>query len=206
MITSDQIHEKEFSFKMRGYNDAEVDAYLDQLAAFIDNLSKENKELRERLKSTTDQLSYMKNLESTLRDTLITAQRSAEETTRNANLRAEEIVASANGKAAKIVSQAEAEADAIRRQLGAMRQQAAVYRQNFRMLLNAQMQLLDDSGLGKEQAESPAPARTTSAMPRINLMDERNENTAEKEKKTLQDQPLKATRGIRIVPVPQEEE
>ena len=28
MITSDQIHEKEFSFKLRGYNDAEVDAYL----------------------------------------------------------------------------------------------------------------------------------------------------------------------------------
>ena len=31
MITSDQIHEKEFSFKLRGYNDVEVDAYLDQL-------------------------------------------------------------------------------------------------------------------------------------------------------------------------------
>ena len=54
MITSDQIHEKEFSYKMRGYNDAEVDAYLDQLAAFIDNLTKENKELRERLKSTAE--------------------------------------------------------------------------------------------------------------------------------------------------------
>ena len=59
MITSDQIHEKEFSLKLRGYNEAEVDAYLDQLAAYLDNLSKENKELRERLKSTTDQLTYM---------------------------------------------------------------------------------------------------------------------------------------------------
>lgn len=150
MITSDQIHEKEFSYKMRGYNDAEVDAYLDQLAAFIDNLTKENKELRERLKSTADQLTYMKNLETTLRDTLITAQRSAEETTRNASLRAEEILSSANDEAAKIVSAANAEADAIRRQLGSLRQQASTYRQNFRMLLNAQMQLLDESGLGRE--------------------------------------------------------
>lgn len=146
MITSDQIHEKEFSFKLRGYNDAEVDAYLDQLAAFIDNLSKENKELRERLKSTTDQLTYMKNLESTLRDTLITAQRSADETTRGAKANAEEIIASANAEAARIVRQANGEADAIRRQLGTLRQQAAVYRQNFKMLLGAQMQLLDDSG------------------------------------------------------------
>ncbi len=202
MITSDQIHEKEFSFKMRGYNDAEVDAYLDQLAAFIDNISKENKDLRERLKSTTDQLTYMKNLETTLRDTLITAQRSAEETTRNANIRAEEIVMSANAEAEKIVKLANAEAEKIRSQLGALRQQAAVYRQNFRILLSAQMQLLEDSGLGKEKAEEAAPARATGPMPRINLVDTRAESAAEK--KNLQDQPLSAPK--RIVPIPQEDE
>ena len=193
MITSDQIHEKEFSYKMRGYNDAEVDAYLDQLAAFIDNLTKENKELRERLKSTADQLTYMKNLETTLRDTLITAQRSAEETTR-----------SANDEAAKIVSAANAEADAIRRQLGSLRQQASTYRQNFRMLLNAQMQLLDESGLGRERerAEEPPTARMA-AMPRINLTEGRQE--AAESKKGLQDQPLTSA-ARRIVPIPQEDE
>ena len=194
MITSDQIHEKEFSFKLRGYNDAEVDAYLDQLAAFIDNLSKENKELRERLKSTTDQLTYMKNLESTLRDTLITAQRSAEE-----------IIASANAEAARIVRQANGEADAIRRQLGTLRQQAAVYRQNFKMLLGAQMQLLDDSGLGQERADAqpaPSPRAAGAQMPRIDLAQDRAEAAAER--KNLQDHPLTAPR--RIVPIPQEEE
>ena len=196
MITSDQIHEKEFSFKLRGYNDAEVDAYLDQLAAFIDNLSKENKELRERLKSTTDQLTYMKNLESTLRDTLITAQRSADETTRGAK---------ANAEAARIVRQANGEADAIRRQLGTLRQQAAVYRQNFKMLLGAQMQLLDDSGLGQERADAqpaPSPRAAGAQMPRIDLAQDRAEAAAER--KNLQDHPLTAPR--RIVPIPQEEE
>ena len=196
MITSDQIHEKEFSFKLRGYNDAEVDAYLDQLAAFIDNLSKENKELRERLKSTTDQLTYMKNLESTLRDTLITAQRSADETTRSAK---------ANAEAARIVRQANGEADAIRRQLGTLRQQAAVYRQNFKMLLGAQMQLLDDSGLGQERADAqpaPSPRAAGAQMPRIDLAQDRAEAAAER--KNLQDHPLTAPR--RIVPIPQEEE
>ena len=205
MITSDQIHEKEFSFKLRGYNDAEVDAYLDQLAAFIDNLSKENKELRERLKSTTDQLTYMKNLESTLRDTLITAQRSADETTRGAKANAEEIIASANTEAARIVRQANGEADAIRRQLGTLRQQAAVYRQNFKMLLGAQMQLLDDSGLGQERADAqpaPSPRAAGTQMPRIDLAQDRAEAAAER--KNLQDHPLTAPR--RIVPIPQEEE
>ena len=190
MITSDQIHEKEFSLKLRGYNEAEVDAYLDQLAAYLDNLSKENKELRERLKSTTDQLTYMKNLESTLRDTLVTAQRSAEETTRSAKVRSDEIIQSANQEAARIVAQANAEADAVRRQLGTLRQQAATYRQNFRMRLSSQMQLLDDSGLGREKADEPAapsaPARSATIQ-RIDL---------------VQDAPAPR----KIVPIPQEDD
>lgn len=190
MITSNQIHEKEFSLKIRGYNEAEVDAYLDQLAAYLDNLSKENKELRERLKSTTDQLTYMKNLESTLRDTLVTAQRSAEETTRSAKTRADEIVRDANLEVARIVAQANAEADAVRRQLGSLRQQTATYRQSFRMLLSSQMQLLDESGLGQERANEPAasPTMTRGAtMQRIDL---------------VQDAPAPR----KIVPIPQEDE
>lgn len=199
MITSEQIHEKEFTFKIRGYNDAEVDAYLDQLAAYIDNLSKENKELRERLKSTTDQLTYMKNLETTLRDTLVTAQRSAEETTREANLRSEEIINAANSEAAHIIAQANNEADALRRQLAGLRQQAAVYRQNFVMLLNSQMQLLNDAGFGKERMEEPvgsAGNARLSSMQRINLAEELQAERRERD--------AMATR--KIVPIPQEEE
>lgn len=195
MITSEQIHEKEFSFKLRGYNDAEVDAYLDQIAAYIDNLSRENKELRERLKNTTDQLTYMKNLETTLRDTLVTAQRSAEETTLAANMRAEEIIAAANAEGNHIIAQANAEAEQVRRQLTGLKQQAVVYRQNFRMLLNSQMQLLDDAGFGKERMEEQAPAVTRSAtLPRINLAEEMHAERHD---------PM-ATR--KIVPIPQEEE
>ena len=199
MITSEQIHEKECTFKIRGYNDAEVDAYLDQLAAYIDNLSKENKELRERLKSTTDQLTYMKNLETTLRDTLVTAQRSAEETTREANLRSEEIINAANSEAAHIIAQANNEADALRRQLAGLRQQAAVYRQNFVMLLNSQMQLLNDAGFGKERMEEPvgsAGNARLSSMQRINLAEELQAERRERD--------AMATR--KIVPIPQEEE
>ena len=197
MITSEQIHEKEFSFKIRGYNDAEVDAYLDQIAAYIDNLSRENKELRERLKNTTDQLTYMKNLETTLRDTLVTAQRSAEETTRVANLRAEEILAAADAEGNRIIAQANAEAEQVRRQLSGLKQQAAVYRQNFRMLLNSQMQLLDDAGFGKERMEEPAGVNTTvrsASLTRINLAEDMQADRRD---------PM-ATR--KIVPIPQEEE
>ena len=72
------------------------------------------------------------------------------------------------------------------------------------MLLNAQMQLLDESGLGRERerAEEPPTARMA-AMPRINLTEGRQE--AAESKKGLQDQPLTSA-ARRIVPIPQEDE
>ena len=80
--------------------------------------------------------------------------------------------------------------NAVRRQLGTLRQQAATYRQNFRMLLSSQMQLLDDSGLGREKADEPAapsaPARSATIQ-RIDL---------------VQDAPAPR----KIVPIPQEDD
>ena len=145
MITSDQIHEKEFSYKMRGYNDAEVDAYLDQLAAFIDNLTKENKELRERLKSTADQLTYMKNLETTLRDTLINAQRIADETVAEARKKAQEVITGAEEQAATTVSNAKAEAESVKAEADNIRKTIATYRANFRRLVEGQVQVLKET-------------------------------------------------------------
>ncbi len=154
MITSAQIHDKEFERRFRGYDEGEVDQYLDQLAAYIDNLAQENKELREKLKVTNDQLTYMKNLEDTLRDTLVTAQRSAEETNRAANAKAEEIVSAANEEAKRIVQKAQAETAAAKKQIDELQRQASVYRSNFRMLMQAQLQILDDSALGREKGEN----------------------------------------------------
>ncbi len=194
MITSDQIHEKQFSYKMRGYNEAEVDEYLDSLASYIDTLSKENRELKERLKSTTDQLTYMKNLETTLRDTLVTAQRSAEETLQNANQKADDIVANANAEGENIIKAANREADGVRRQIASLQQQASVYRQNFTMLLNSQMQILEDSGIGKTKPGDSVASSPRSSMQRITLTE------TESDTRVIKPTPRK------IVPIPTDDE
>ena len=172
MITSAQIHDKEFERKFRGYDEQAVDEYLDQLAAYIDNLSLENKELREKLKTTADQLTYMKNLEDTLRETLVTAQRSAEETGRNAAAKAEEIVSTANEQARRILQKAKDEAAAAQRQIDELQRQASVYRSNFRMLMQAQLQILEDSTIGREREERQAGEQSGPTKRRGVLCDE----------------------------------
>lgn len=173
MNLSEQILNKEFVKKLWGYDEAMVDEYLKQIAAYLDNLNVENRDLREKLKTTADQLAYMKNLENTLRDTLITAQKSAEETTRNATFRAEGIISTANEQARRILQQAEDDIVAQRKELDELRRQASIYRSNFKMLMHAQLQIMEDSGIGKE------PAEQDTNVPR---------------RKTLKDEPLDAIR------------
>ncbi|MDR2514309.1 MAG: DivIVA domain-containing protein [Christensenellaceae bacterium] len=149
-MASEQISAKDFPRKLRGYDEEAVTEYLRQLAAHIEGLAGENQALREQLQATAEQLAYMKNLEATLRETLMVAQRSAEETTRNANFRAEGIMGTANEQARRIIQRAQDEIGACQAQVEELKRQASLYRQNFRMLMSAQLQILEDSGIGQE--------------------------------------------------------
>jgi len=102
----------------------------------------------------------MKNLEDTLRETLITAQRSAEETGRQASLRAEETIGAANEQARQIVLRAQRDTAAAEKKIEELQRQASLYRSNFRMMVEAQLQVLEDSdiGTGKETLENPTAA------------------------------------------------
>lgn len=160
MITAAQLHDIEFERKFRGYDEQAVDNYLDQIAVYIENLTKENSDLREKLKSTQDQLTYLKNLEGTLRDTLVTAQRSADETTRTANQKAEEIVLDAQEQARRILEQAKEELTQSANTINTMKQQAAQYKQNMLIVMQQQMRLLDESGIELPPVEE-RPRRTT---------------------------------------------
>ncbi|MGT2749647.1 DivIVA domain-containing protein [Streptococcus orisasini] len=59
MVTSQQIKEKLFSVKFRGYDQEEVDIFLDEIVETLNNLEKENQSLKrqiKRLKSGDDYL------------------------------------------------------------------------------------------------------------------------------------------------------
>ncbi|MGT2907291.1 DivIVA domain-containing protein [Streptococcus dentiloxodontae] len=54
MITQKDIFEKKFSTKLRGYNQDEVDEFLDEVAATLDALEKENQSLKRQVKRLKD--------------------------------------------------------------------------------------------------------------------------------------------------------
>ena len=76
-LTPMDIHNKEFTRSFRGYDDEEVDRFLDEIIEEFERLYKENIELKERLGMLSDQISNYKTMENTLKETLVTAQRAA---------------------------------------------------------------------------------------------------------------------------------
>ena len=174
-ITVKDIHEKEFSKQVRGYSIEEVDDFLDELAAQLEALIKENREARAALEAAKaapvvvsapaaapvvveaqpapqpaplmDEPQYFKNLETTLRETLINAQRLADETVAEARKKANALVASAEEQAAALTSAAKAEAEGVRAESEEMKKAAEDYRARFLRLLEDQLHILkaDDS-------------------------------------------------------------
>ena len=133
-ISVKDIQEKEFSIVAEnGYNMEQVDDFLDELADQLGALIRENlalngqvKELQESLASAEatnaemekklpdyNETGYFKNLESAMRESLIGAQRIADETVSEANRKAQQTIDDANAKAQQTVAEADASAKSI---------------------------------------------------------------------------------------------
>ena len=94
-----EINEKQFHDAWRGYNQEEVDDFLDRVADAMDALQRENAALRERLDELERRVASGRDTEEMLRKTLASAQDAAQEAIATAKTKAEQIVADAEERA-----------------------------------------------------------------------------------------------------------
>ncbi len=160
-ISVKDIKEKDFTAQKHGYAIEEVDDFLDEIAEQVSELIKENIVLKDKLakaesapppapvviqkesaKPDFDDEGYFKNLESAMRESLINAQRIAEDTKKKADKEAQEAVSSARAKAEAISSDAKAEVDALKAEAQSVRDAITKYRADFRALLEEQLKVL----------------------------------------------------------------
>jgi cell division initiation protein len=73
MITPLEIQNKEFRRGIRGYKEDEVDEFLDKIILDYEKLYKENLELKDNLEGMHHQLEQYREIEETLKKTLIMA-------------------------------------------------------------------------------------------------------------------------------------
>lgn len=137
------IHNKEFGRGFRGYQEDEVNEFLDQIIKDYEMLLREKKELEDRLKQTDERVGHFTTIESTLQKSIVIAQEAAEEVRRNSQKEAKLIVREAEKNADRIVNESLTKARRIAMEIDELKKQSKVFRNRFKMLVEAQLDLID---------------------------------------------------------------
>ncbi|RNF40667.1 DivIVA domain-containing protein [Planococcus salinus] len=137
------IHNKEFSRGFRGYQEDEVNEFLQQIIKDYEILLQEKKELEERVKQTDERVGHFTTIESTLQKSIVVAQEAAEEVRRNSQKEAKLITREAEKNADRIVNESLMKARRIAMEIEELKKQSKVFRNRFRMLVEAQLDLVN---------------------------------------------------------------
>ena len=136
MYTPLDIENKKFSKQMmNGYSVEEVDDFLD----------KQTTESNTKIESLMQELEKYKNIESTLQNTLIMAQSTADEIKKVAKQEADQLIREAQGKAKEATMEIEKDIAIKTKELDDLQKQFDVYKAKMESLLISQLELLKDS-------------------------------------------------------------
>ena len=145
MITPLDIENKRFSKqRINGYSVEEVDDFLDELTVEYSKNYKEVSELRAKVEELNKSLDHYKTIESTLQNTLLMAQSTAEDVKNVAKQQADQIISEAKGNALKQVEILENEIIAKKKELEYIKKQFDIYKAKMESLLISQLELLKD--------------------------------------------------------------
>lgn len=145
-LTPLDIHNKEFGRRLRGYDEDEVNEFLDQVIKDYESLIRENKELQNQILSVQEKLNHFTNIEDTLSKTIIVAQEAADEVRNNAKKEAQLIIKEAEKNADRIINESLAKSRKVSLEVEELKKQASIYRARFRTLVEAQLDLLSQDG------------------------------------------------------------
>ncbi|MFD1885359.1 DivIVA domain-containing protein [Paenibacillus wenxiniae] len=181
-LTPLDIHNKEFSRRLRGYDEDEVNEFLDQVIKDYEGLIRENKDLQNQLLAVQERLDHFANLEETLSKTIIVAQEAADEVKNNAKKEAQLIIKESEKNADRIINESLSKARKVSMEVEELKKQASIYRTRFRTLVEAQLELLGQDGWDALENQTRELERTSSER------QERNERDREQWNRERQDE------------------
>lgn len=104
-LTPNEIRNQEFSSSMRGYTRSEVEAFKEAAATALEEAKVELLKLTEENKALDGKYQDLKNLEETLKSSVVEAQKGADQTVKNSKKEAELIITEAKQKRDKIIEE-----------------------------------------------------------------------------------------------------
>jgi|GEM_PF-749854 len=153
-LTPIDIKKQEFKRVLRGYDHAEVDAFLETLSNQWEMLLNEKSNLEQRARNLEMEIEKFKQVENMLHQTLAQAQQSSTSTVENAKKEAEIIKHEAQVEATRLVDNANMKVETINQNIQRLALQRHEMISKLRILLTSQLELLDSLHRDSDEAIS----------------------------------------------------
>jgi cell division initiation protein len=120
-VTPLDLRQQKFQTVMRGYDRGEVNAFLAEAADDYESAVRENDRLRQELSKAEAVLSEHRGQEKNLRNTLLTAQKLADDIKETAQQEAARLVREAEGRADLLLQKNQARLEEVQREIDGLR-------------------------------------------------------------------------------------
>lgn len=156
-LTPLDIHNKEFGKSFRGYDEDEVNEFLDQVIKDYELVIRDKKQLEEQVLDMKERLKHFSTIEETLNKSILIAQEAAEDVKGNAQKEAKLIIKEAEKNADRIINEALIKSRKVTMEFEELKKQSKVFRTRLRMAIETQLEMLNhddwDRILDKESEE-----------------------------------------------------
>ncbi|HEY7980608.1 MAG TPA: DivIVA domain-containing protein [Candidatus Eremiobacteraceae bacterium] len=143
-ITPLDIEHKEFKKSLQGYAREEVDQYLDEVAESFEGEIAERAKLEAELADLRERVAHFDAIKETLQNTLVLAQRTADEVKANAHKETDLIKQKAKLEVSDELQEMRHKLDESKAELARMHDQVATVRHDLRSFLTRHLTLIDD--------------------------------------------------------------
>jgi cell division initiation protein len=142
-LTPIEIKQQEFKRVMRGYDTVEVDTFMEMIGAEFEKILSDTLRYEKKIIALEAELSNFKEVESTLKQTLMNVQENSDKSFANSKKEASLIRKEAELQAQKLVENARRERDVMNEEVVTLKTQKKSLISRLRHVLTSQLELMD---------------------------------------------------------------
>lgn len=146
-LMPEDIQSKQFHVRFRGFDVEEVDGFLEQVAENFLMLLEENKTLKLRIETMTQELAGFKEDETSFKNAILSAQKVVDEMKKKSRSDANRLMMQANAEATQLKDEANREIAALEARVDQLKGMQAKIMKDLRGVLNGYLEQLDDTTL-----------------------------------------------------------
>ncbi len=133
-----------FNYEANGYNRAEVNKFVTDVIKETEGIIKKCKDQKKEIADLKDKLSHYEDLENTLKQSLINAEKTADNVKRLAREEADIIVSDAKHNASRIVGESLLKARKIEQEADTLEKNVKIFKRKLKIIVEQQMAVVEE--------------------------------------------------------------